>query len=570
MRQILIINLTRMGDLLQTTPLMAGIKSKYPGSRISLLVNSAFTEVCRGIPCIDDLIEFDMKGYLVRRMEGKHSLVENYRILEALVNSINNREYDLAVNVTHSSVSAVLVSLIRAKEVRGFTISSEGHRVIKHPWVRYFFNVIPNRNYNPFHIVDMYLKIGDVSPVTRGLVYDIFPDDEERADQILAREGIHNEVLVGLHLGASKDEKAWPVSSYAGLADMICKQLGVKIILFGTSSEALLASEFEKYAETRPVNLVGKTGVGDLASLLKKCSLFISNDTGPLHVATSAGTTVIDISLANVHFMETGPFGEGHYVLQSDLPCSPCGFDVQCNDRVCNSLITPDKVFEVVKAALDGAGDNIELSTEKMEQVQVYRSYFQEDGYLDYRPLIKRSLEVNVLYRLIYRQVLNTESGKIDSGTAGICERICKDIEELYLNESVRLCMEVISDDLDVLAHLVRLTEQALRHLRNLEQGVSRDIRDNKEIKNIWKKIEPLEDEINLIGDTHHCFKPLTLLFDYSREALEGDDLEILVKESIEIYEGLLIKGENMQAIMTGMKSVLNVQTENSKLAMTS
>ena len=567
--EILIINLTRMGDLLQTTPLMAGMKTKYPDSRITLLVNSAFTEVCKGIPYIDNLIEFDMKGYLLRLIEGKHSLIDNYKILDTLVNNINQKEYDLVVNVTHSSVSAVLVSLIRAKEVRGFTISSEGHRVIKHPWVRYFFNVIPNRNYNPFHIVDMYLKIGDVNPVIRGLVYHVSEEDTLKADKILAKEGVHvNDALVGFHLGASKDEKTWPVSSYAELADMINKQFGARILLFGTSAEAPLASEFEKYAETRPVNLVGKTGVGELASLLNKCSLFISNDTGPLHVATSAGTTAIDISIANVHFMETGPFGEGHYVIQADLPCSPCGFDVQCNDRVCNSLITPEKVFEVVKMALNRTGEEIELSTEKMEKVQVYRSHFQEDGYLDFTPLIKRSLQVTALYRLIYRQVLNMES-KIDTGVAGMCERICKDVAGLYLNGSISRFMEVINNDLAVLANLVSLTRNALSHLRKLEGEVSKGIRDIKVIKDIWKSIEPLEHEIDITGDTHRCFKPLILLFDYSKEAMEGDDLEILVNNSIEIYEDFLVKGENMQAIMSGMISIVNAQTENNELAMT-
>ncbi len=570
MKEILIINLTRMGDLLQTTPLMAGIKSKYPDSRITILVSSAFTEVCKGIPYIDDLMDFDMKGYFLRLKEGKHSLIENYRILDTLVNSINHKEYDLAVNVTHSSVSAVLVSLIRAKEVRGFTISSEGHRVIKHPWVRYFFNVIPNRNYNPFHIVDMYLKIGDVKPATRGLVYNVSEEDELKAEQILSKEGVHeNDVLVGFHLGASRDEKTWPVSSYAELADMIHEKFGARILLFGTPGEADLAAEFEKCAKTRPVNLVGKTGVGELAGVLKKCRLFISNDTGPLHVATLAGTKVIDISMANVHFRETGPYGEGHYVIQADLACSPCGFDVQCNDRVCKSVVTPVNVFEVVKMALTGTDEkNIDLT--KMKQVQVYKSHFKDDGYLDFAPLIQRSLDITELYRTIYRPVLNLESKKINSKVDMLCEGICKEISGSYAGDNLSQCMDILQKDSVVLENFVSLTKKSLNILRVLVDEVRKDKQDINKIKELWQKIEPHENQIEMIGHTHPCFRPLTLIFMYSKEALEGNDLKVLAEKSLEIYEDLLTKSENMQKIIIKINIFLKRITKSESFAMTS
>jgi ADP-heptose:LPS heptosyltransferase len=569
--EILIINLTRMGDLLQTTPLMAGMKSKYPHSRITLLVNSAFTEVCKGVPYIDDLMAFDMKGYRLRLIEGKHSLIDNYKILDTLVNNINHREYDLVVNVTHSSVSAVLVSLIRAKEVRGFTISSEGHRVIKHPWVRYFFNVIPNRNYNPFHIVDMYLKIGDVQPVTRGLVYHVSEEDTLRAEQILDKEGVHvNDVLIGFHLGASKDDKTWPVSSYAELADMIHNNIGARILLFGTPGEATLASEFEKCAETRPVNLIGKTGIGDLASVLKKCRLFVSNDTGPLHIATSAGTKVLDISMANVHFMETGPYGEGHYVMQADLACSPCGFDVQCKDRVCKSLVTPEKVFEVVNVAIGGTHEEKNFDMTKMKQVQVYKSHFNEDGYLDFTPLIQRSLNITELYRMIYRPVMNQESKKINGEIDMLSESICNEISASYTRENLHQCMDILQKDSVVLANLVSLTGKTVHDMRFLVDETRKDNHDINKIRELWQKIEPQENEIEMTGHTHPCFRPLTLLFTYSKEALEGKDLQVLAEKSLCIYEDLLRKSEIMLEIIFRINKFLNRTVKSERFAMMS
>ena len=571
MKEILIINLTRMGDLLQTTPLMAGLKSKYPDSNITLLVRTDFSEVCKGIPHIDNLIKFDISGYNKRILEGKHNLIENYKVLDSLVNSINQKEYDLAVNITHSKISAILVSLLKTREVSGFSISPEGHRVIKHPWVRYFFNVIPNRDYNPFHIVDIYLKVGDVKPMTRGLIYNVSEEDGLKAQQILSKEGVcDNEVLVGFHLGASNDDKTWPVASYAELADLIHSKLGARILIFGTPGEVALAAEFEKCANTKPVNLVGKTVIGELAAVLKKCRLFISNDTGPLHVATSAGTKVIDISMANVHFMETGPYGEGHYVIQADLACSPCGFDVKCNDRVCKTLVTPENVFEVVQMAMTGLSGEYKFDLTKMNQVQVYRSHFKDDGYLDFAPLIQRSLDITELYRIIYRLVMNLDSKKINGKIDMLCEGVYKEIYGSYSGEALSQTMDILQKDSVVLENFVSLTGKTLNIIRHLVDEVRKDNQDINKIKALWKKIESHEREIEMTGHTHPCFRPLTLLFMYSKEALEGNDLQELAEKSLDIYEDLLTKSENMQKIILKITKLLINIAKNESFAMTS
>ena len=82
MKEIFIINLTRMGDLLQTTPLMAGFKEANPGVRITLLINSSFVGICKGIPFIDELFVFDMQGFRDRLLNKEYSLIENYRFIE--------------------------------------------------------------------------------------------------------------------------------------------------------------------------------------------------------------------------------------------------------------------------------------------------------------------------------------------------------------------------------------------------------------------------------------------------------------------------------------------------------
>lgn len=571
MKEILIINLTRMGDLLQTTPLMAGLKAKHHGSRITLLINSAFKEICRGIPFIDELIEFDMKDYRKRVLEKKYSMVENYHLLEDLIKRINTKAYDLTINITHSPISAILTALIRTKEVRGFSMDSEGHRVIKHPWMRYFFNVIPNRNYNPFHIVDMYLKIGDVKPVTRGLIYDPSREDEEKALLLLQHRGISKgDMMVGFHLGASKSEKTWPVSSYAELAGMIAGAFGAKILLFGSPGEADLAGQFEVNSQVRPVNFVGKTSVGELAALLRMCRLFISNDTGPLHIATSVGTKVIDISTANVNFMETGPYGEGHYVIQADLPCVPCGFDVQCRDMVCKTFIKPSAVFEIVKDAITGKGDGIIDQQPLWNSVQVYKSHFKDDGYVGFEPLIKRNMSSETFYRILYRQLWNMEAGLLlPDDTDRIHDRLCVEMSRYRRFEDLHEMISPIRRELDILADLTDKAEEGLYLVSLIGEEAVRDKLDIMRIKEIWHKVGPLDKEIELIGHANPFLRPLTLLFNYAREAMEGNDLRTIAVSSGTIYGDLIKSSRNMRQLVKAAIQILETKSDSKYCEMT-
>lgn len=539
-----------MGDLLQTTPLMAGLKEMHSDSRITLLVNSAFTEICLGIPFIDELIEFDMKDYRKRLLEKKYSLVENYNFIEGLIGRINSREYDLTINLTHSAISAILTSLIKTKEIRGFSIDSQGHRVIKHPWMRYFFNVIPNRNYNPFHLVDMYLKIGGVRPVIKGLVYNSAREDEERASLLLEREGIkQGDMLIGFHLGASKSDKTWPVSSYAELAGLIADAYGARILLFGSPGEADLAGQFEIDSHVRPVNYVGKTNIGELAALLRRCRLFISNDTGPLHIATSVGTRVIDISTANVHFMETGPYGEGHYVIQADLPCVPCGFDVKCMDMVCKSFIKPSAVFEVVKEAIEEM-NAFSKNSQSWNNLQVYKSHFKDDGYLGFTPLIRQPMNRETFYRILYRQLWNIESGSMNGEAEQLHNNIYREMSHYSLSDGFPEIVSTVRKDIEALTHLANLSEEGLNLISHISEEAEKDHLDVRKIKEIWGKVEPVEKEIELIGHANPCFRPLTLIFMYEKEALEGNDLKIISGAARAIYSDLMNRSGNLLQLM--------------------
>jgi len=526
-----------MGDLVQTTPVMAGLKEKHPAVRITLLVSSAFSEICNYIPFVDRVFSIDINDVVSKLNSGR--LVECFYYLEDIIDKVNSTCYDLTINFTHSSDSAVLTSLINTKEIRGLGIDPEGHTIKKHPWIRYFFNVIPGRDFNPFHLCDMYIKAGGAMPGRKGLYLNVHPDTEKWVDTILGENGAgKRDLVIGLQLGASAEEKRWPVRSFAALANRLVETTGAKIVLTGSEKETVLGKEFEDIARIKAINLIGKTDLKELAALLKRCDLLISNDTGPLHIATAVGTTTINISLASVHFRETGPYGEGHYVIAPDIPCSPCNFRMHCKDHVCKRSINDDNVFALIKRIITKDASTIEDSPQ-WETVQVYESFFDADGLIDYRPLIKRPLTKNALFRHIYRRTwLNILDGKEMRDTASICQYLNERFREWYDCDSARFS-DIIKDELNALMRLQSLADIALTKVTHIALEARKSSPDTGWIKEAWEGVPVIDYEIEAIGYTQPPLRPLTLLFGYEKEGLEGRDLISLSEKTCSIYKSL-------------------------------
>jgi ADP-heptose:LPS heptosyltransferase len=578
MKEVLIINLTRMGDLVQTTPAITGFKERYPDVRISAAVNSYFAEICSFIPFIDRLIVFDEKGFVSLFCSGS-SLIKKFRYMENFLKEINAIEYDLALNFTHSIPSAVLTSLIKAKEIRGFTIDAEGFSIIRHQWIKYFFNFVPVRGYNPFHLCDIYTKAGGLVPERKGLLLSIPQDAEKIVDNLLEGCGIgKGDLLVAFQLGASEDKRRWHINCFAELAKKLTESHRVKILLIGSPSEAGLGEEFQKISDIKVINLIGKTNLMELSAILKRCRLLVSNDTGPLHIATAVGTKVIGIFLSTAHYRETGPYGEGHLVVEADIACAPCDFQVECKEMHCKSVIKPDSVFELSAMMLNGEmpasiADSSNITNPPLpppfskggqggiedsvlwKDMQVYYSYFDTDGLINYRPLIKRKLKKEVFYTYLYR---NTWPSVLDNkdiyDMEDICQMIADRLKDWYeINPS-----EFFSDikkDIEAMQRLGELTEVFESTLKVIEKEAGKNSPDNELIKKMWEIVRPIEDEIAAVGYIYPQISPLTTMFVRERTTLEGEDIIVLSRNACTMYNNLRKHVSLLINIIEGFKT---------------
>lgn len=595
MKEVLIVNLTRMGDLVQTTPAIIAFKERYPDVRISAAVNSDFAEICSFIPSIDRLIVFDMNKFKSLFCLGG-SLIKKFRYMEDFLKEINAVEYDLALNFTHSVPSAVLTSLIKAKETRGFTIDAEGHSIIRNQWIKYFFNVLPVRSYNPFHLCDIYTKAGGVVPERKGLLLSIPQNGEKLVDSLLEEHGIErNDLLVAFQLGASEDKRRWPVSCFAELAKKLTESHRVKILLVGSPSETGLGEEFNKISDIKVINLIGRTNLMELSAILKRCHLLVSNDTGPLHIATAVGTKVIGIFLSTAHYRETGPYGEGHLVVEADIACAPCGFQVECKEMLCKTVIKPDSIFELSAMMLNGEmpdsiSDNMADNMKNpvlWKDIQVYRSFFDTDGLVNYRPLIKRKLKKEAFYTHLYRntwlsvldpvrkqapsftqiespfltgQFSNGVDNKDIYDVKDISRLIAQRIEDWY-EVNLSEFFSDIKKDIEAMQRLGELAEVFESTLKVIEKEAGKDSPDIELIKKMWGVVKPVEDEIAAAGYIYPEISPLTTMFVRERTTLEGEKITVLSRDARAIYNNLIKHVSALINIIESLKTFAGDKT---------
>jgi ADP-heptose:LPS heptosyltransferase len=197
---ILILSMTRMGDMIQTTPLISGLKEKYPTAKITLLVTSDFASAVPLIPDVDESIILNLRQFDKQENWEDLSWVKIYRYLEKSVEDIKSRNFDLLVNLSHSKFSALMVRYLGIKNIVGFYCNDFGNRMTGHPWMQYFSVEVFNRKYNEFNLVEIFSRSGGVD--VRGRAIEVVRSQNQLSvDTLMSFD--EEDIVIGFQAGSS-------------------------------------------------------------------------------------------------------------------------------------------------------------------------------------------------------------------------------------------------------------------------------------------------------------------------------------------------------------------------------
>ena len=340
MKRILIIRLSSLGDVILTTPVVAALKAKFPRSELFFLTKARYSDLLRNDPRISSLVEFDPVG--------RHRGLSGFM---SLISELRSHDFDLLIDLHANLRSYVLRHLVKSRVKLKY----------RKRWLRRLLMVhLKLLKTKPIRTVDSYLeplkRLG-VEASERNPLAFLSQEDLGYVDHFLLERGVKkNDIVVGVHPGAKWTTKRWDEVKFARVCRSLAEKPGHKILLLGDESEAKLVGEIGKdVPDDRLVKAVGFP-LGKVMSLIKRCDCFITNDSGPMHIASALRVPVVGIFGPTHPKLGFAPVGSKNVVLCADVRCSPCSLhgEKRCSKkyRFCMDLIEPDMVIEAVERLL--------------------------------------------------------------------------------------------------------------------------------------------------------------------------------------------------------------------------
>lgn len=446
-RQVLIVNVTRMGDLVQMGTLLARLQEEWPGAAVDLVVDRRFAAVASLLTGLREIISFDFHALIDDSRVAAKSAVALYREMTDWAVPLVARRYDRIVNLTFNRPSALLCSYIGAPDIRGARAAWDGGSVIENGWMGYFTDMHRFRALNRFNLVDVYALGGSRPGVFAPLSVRVTPQATDWARRFLAAPPEAPTEWIAVQAGASDVMKAWRPQQFGQTLAQFIRRWAGGIVLIGTPAEqetiAQVVQTYRAAGGQRPlVNAAGKTSLEQLVGLLAECRLLLTNDTGPMHLAVGVKTPVIDLSVGHVDFRETGPHGPGHWVIQPELDCAPCGFDRVCGHQTCKDRIPTGMVSDLMQHVV-GQGP-IPVSE---PGYSLYESGIDEDQLGTFRPVGGAGTSDREWYSRFWRrywyELLTGSPSRIpaDTGLPSDAEQAAKHVAGM-LPEVEQLCRQ--------------------------------------------------------------------------------------------------------------------------------
>tara|TARA_B100000315_G_C14572339_1_gene586233 strand:- start:1594 stop:2655 length:1062 start_codon:yes stop_codon:yes gene_type:complete len=332
-KNILIIKLKYLGDVLLMTPCLHAIKENLPLAKVTVVVNKGTESILENHPCVDYVVAVDRRYFLA----GCRAVIH-----------LRKFRYDLVLDLTDGDRAAILSRLVSARHRVGYNAEQR--------WRGYCYDQIIDADQSEMHTVDYYLQaIKEIGLDTVQHSPSLFcgPDDEKYADELLFDHGIrYEEPLVMVHPGSRWEAKSWLADRFAAVSDAIQNSKSARIVFAGSETERMRVKKIQEKMLTSSVSVVGQTTVLQLAALMKRCVLFIGNDNGAMHIAVAVGCPVVAL-FGPTDPKIWGPWGTGHRVFFKNVDCRAC-FTPGCRlgSQSCMSQISVDEVLDAINSLL--------------------------------------------------------------------------------------------------------------------------------------------------------------------------------------------------------------------------
>jgi len=329
---ILVIKISSIGDVILSTASLMALRKKFPQAKIYCLVGKESRKVLNSCPYVDGIIIYDGQ----QKERGWSGLIR-------LSRKLHRYRFDKIIDFQNSRKSHLLSFLSMPRESYGYHRKWGG--LLTRPLRRYRNDIAAVEH--QFQL----LKELDISCKDPHL--ELWPSVKDKAyiQDLLDSEWMGNsQNIVGINISASDKwpTKNWPIDYISRVCDALSRN-NVRVVITGMAKDRRLVQQLLSLTKSKPANFCGKTDILQLAALIKKCKVYITPDSAPLHIAAAVNTPVIAL-FGPTDSLRHIPPAKKMEVMDKKLACAPC-YSSRCGivTHACMKGISPQEVVDAVE-----------------------------------------------------------------------------------------------------------------------------------------------------------------------------------------------------------------------------
>lgn len=322
-----------IGDLVMATPILKKLKEKYPEAQLTAMCKKPLGQLLENDPHVDEIFSFEKPSKVKRREQNR-----------SIINKLAIGKYDLGILTTNSFSSAWWFWQGNVKNRLGFAKNLRSPLLSK--------AIAFPKNKDKQHLVLTYQKL--LTPLGIEVAQEppkLYLEEQEiaKAYRMLSKYGISKDhIIVGINPGAAYGQaKCWMPERFEKVArELSFSDPKIRVIFFGDNQSSSLVKSICRDLPKEVVNLSGLTTIKELMALIKVCTVFLTNDSGPMHMADALEVSLVAL-FGSTNDLATGPFRRGD-VIHKRVSCSPCYKRVCPIDFRCMTSIKADEVLEKI------------------------------------------------------------------------------------------------------------------------------------------------------------------------------------------------------------------------------
>jgi lipopolysaccharide heptosyltransferase I len=306
--RILILKPSSLGDVVQALPVLRLLKRQWPASEVFWWLDASLAALLEGDPDLAGIYVFQRRRWRAPRYWG-----EFFHQIAAM----RRQQFDWVIDLQSLARSALVAWLANGRQTIGLDDAREG--------ARGFYDIVVPRPSPHTHAVDWYLEVLKPLGVSRDAEFVWLPDRPAVAAALRQRWGVEAHPWIALGPGARWANKRWPAEGFARLLALLHRQHPTwRFVILGSQEDRPLGEVIAAAGPEACLDLTGRTTLPEMVEWLRRCTLLVTNDTGPMHVAAALGRPILAL-FGPTDPRRTGPYGQSQRVVQrTDLPCVPC------------------------------------------------------------------------------------------------------------------------------------------------------------------------------------------------------------------------------------------------------